>query len=288
MNSDFKDQFNYLVAFLAVLAGLMVFKDEASARHILVFGRDYSWLQLSLPFVGTMAVATYAGALTLLVKRWNFTWFALGKYLELFSYAIATLGLLYPLLVPVSLLVSYSVAHLHADTMSKVAIVSTVLQLVVMAYGAVRLASSREKEKISAQLSFMGELQTKVIRAEGKTAREPVDVKALQMQAIERYSYVVDRAKAYLRLRGFGVSGESLGRIAQILRSKGVFDDSDVQKATRITNIRNMYVHAPSNMTAPASPKRVLDMLEKLNAKLSDAYYELSQYIDDSGPAPSS
>lgn len=146
MESDFQDKFSYLAAFLAVIVGPAAFKDVASSHYLLIFGVRLNCLVLSLPLVISTLLATYLGALTLIVKRWNFILFPLGKILETSSYGMAATGLLYPLLIPIACLLSYTVRHLHSiNHANGILATLTIIQGIFTSYIAARYAFSKER-----------------------------------------------------------------------------------------------------------------------------------------------
>jgi len=264
MDSDFKDRFNYLAAFLAVIVGLAAFKEVADSNGLSFFGAHISYLQLSLPLVGSMLLATYLGALTLIIRRWNFTLFPLAKYLETASYGIAAVGLLYPLLIPIALFLSFLATYVNAESFSRVLIGALLAQTVAFAYIATRYAFTKERDLTEEYLARITELE-RAINARVADAKETPSIE----EVFEQYEYTLAKAKAYLRIRGYGTAGQSLGRLAQILNSKNAFSKDDLERARRVTNIRNLYAHAVKKPD-DKEVARALTILRKLNATLDD------------------
>lgn len=267
-----KDQFNYLVAFVAVLLGLLIFKDTLSSHSILLFTWRLDWLALSLPFIIAIVSATYFWALTMLAKRWPIA-IPLAKILESISIIVATIGLLYPLALLVSLLLSYLATKIHINGRNLTAYTSFILSIVTgaLTVTSVRFAQRLERENLSVQLSML-DLQARMAQEEGTDN--------LATRFMRRYDYHVERAKVYLRLRGYGTGGQSLGRLAQILRSRGVFQDEDIQNAADITRLRNLYAHTSSRITKKDF-RDALARLKTLDDKMDHAFYALSEKTDN-------
>lgn len=264
MDSDFKDRFNYLTAFLAVIVGLAAFKDAADSNGLVFFGTHLSYLQLSLPLVGSMLLATYLGALTLIIRRWNFTLFPLAKYLETASYGIAAVGLLYPLLIPIALFLSLIATYVNAESFNRVLIGALLAQTAAFAYIATRYAFTKERDLTEEYLTRITEIE-RTIDTKSAQAKKTSSV----VEMFEQYEYTLAKAKAYLRVRGYGTAGQNLGRLAQILNSKNAFNKEDMERARRVTNIRNLYAHA-AKKPDDEEVARALTILEKLNTTLDD------------------
>lgn len=272
MDSDFQDKFIYLATFLAVVVGLAAFKEAASSHHLLIFGVEWSILTLSLPFLAGMLIATYLAALTLIVRRWNFTLLPLGKILEISSYSAAAASLFYVLLVPVTWMLSESASRLHAIHHATPIFLSlTVIEGAALLYAATRYAISKNNSLTDEYLAKVSETSN---APDTFLNGHPPNAQPLTL-IFEKYESVLAKAKGYFRARGYGVSGGNLGRIAQMLLKKKVFDDKDVDLAKQATHLRNAYAHA---LKAPTreDAEALIAILNKLGVKLDEALYKLS------------
>ena len=268
MNTTFKDNFNYIVAFVAVLLGLSTFKDIALSSSIVVLAQHFNYFQLSIPFISSMLLASYIGALAMLSKNINFTLFPLTRYLELASYSFAVIGLMYPLLVLVMWLVTLLTSELAGKDLAKS------LQLIILlVQGAIALFVM--KQLATSKLRLSTEQEAAHIRSItfDFNADDIKDVRSKESIFLKKYEETSEIARALLRLKGYGVAKENLSRVAGILADKNVFDDKDLLVAKNITSARNSYAHTGEGLTKQKIDTMIKE-LEYLQKKIDDAAYE--------------
>lgn len=271
MESRFKDSFSYLVAFLAVLVGLGIFKDSAEEHRLMIFGLSFNYLELSVPFIGLILLAVYVGALAMLSRNITFRLFPLTNVLERMSYTFAALGLLYPIVLSVTVGLSWLAQLLPpvdklGDSLLTVAIV---LQATYTAMLAWRYAASRQQDKY--------EVTLRNLREQVYAAKTPIDTKQISpYEIVMLYHQFVSLAKSLLKLKGYGISGENIQTISRSLEELKVFDKQDMRDVRKIRDLRNKIVHTDK----PVGRKDLDEsrkLLEDLVSKLKEAILSLEK-----------
>lgn len=266
MKDNFKDYFNYLATFLAALFGLFVFKDYAAMHTIQLFGIDLTYLQLSIPIIVLMLVAVYLGGLVMLSSNLNFKYFPLTKYLEIASNLFAAFGLLYPLVLFTTILLSYLFTIITIRDIDIILLAQAVLQLVTSYVIARRYALNKQSKKYEARLNEL----RKLVYVEST----PIDVKHISpYQIVMLYHQLITLSKSILRIKGYGIAGENIYLISEDLRRLDVLNKTDIKNIIKIQNFRNTIIHA--NKSIPHDTLVYYkDLLESIINKLKKIILE--------------
>lgn len=269
MINSFKDNFNYLIAFIAVLVGLSAFKDFATAHTLDIFTFQISYLYLSIPLIIAMLLAAYLGALAMLSKNINFTLFPLTRYLENTSYFVATIGLLYPTLVFLAWLFTLLSSLVLNKDLLYIAQLLVTLQGVMLLALAKKLTVSKQQQSIEYGVGRIRSI------SEGLENEKPVKKLSKEAQFLKFYEEVSESARFLLKLHGYGIAKENLHRTAQMLSDKKIFNLQDVQQATEITRLRNTYAHTGEGLSRQYI-ESLTKKLERLRKKIDEAAYRYS------------
>jgi len=270
MNNIFKESFNYLVTFLAVLFGLGAFKDELSTIKIFIIGKDFNILELSIPFVAFILVATYFGALAMVAKNFTFRPFPLTKILERISYSLAFLGLIYPLILVLVLFVSYTLSSVSQVNVNTIALFLSVLGLLAGFYTSYRFANIRLRDRYEAGLS---ELRKIVVETEAINLKKPSSYEVVML--FHQFSTL---SKAILRLKGYGYANDDSYLLGKTLESIGVFNKKDLELVQRLRRFRNRIAHEQIKAKDSELKKARLE-LEQLISKIKDEILNLESNV---------
>lgn len=269
MVNSFKDNFNYLIAFIAVLVGLSAFKDFATTHALTIFAFQINYLYLSVPFIIAMLLAAYLGALAMLSKNINFTLFPLTRYLENTSYFVATIGLLYPILVFLAWLLTLLSSLILNRDLTLIAQSLVTLQAGVLVVLAKRLTASKQRLNIEYEVSRIRSI------SEELENEKPIKKLPKEAQFLKFYEEVSENARSLLKLRGYGIANENLHRTARMLGDKKIFNLQDVQQATELTRIRNTYAHTGEGLSRQ-NIESMMKKLERLRKKIDEEAYKFS------------
>ena len=153
-NSNFRDNLSYLAAFIAVLFGLSIFRNDISNFYINLFIGSFTIFQLALVFLALMILAMYFGALAILSKSFTFRPFPLTKILEGISNTLAALGLIYPLLVGLVYVVNLIASLIPSSITQNVFFSSATALVIGLGIGAaIRYSSDKFFVRYEARLS---------------------------------------------------------------------------------------------------------------------------------------
>lgn len=263
MNSSFKESFNYLVAFLAVLFGLSAFKQELTQINLQVFGKSMSIIEISIPFITLMIIATYFGALAMVSRNFTFKLFPLTKILERISYSLAFLGLIYPLLILTVFVISLLVSTIAQLDEQKVSIVTSIVATAVAVYTSYSFARTKYTERYEVKLE---ELRKIVVESDAVDRR-----KTSSYEIVMLFHQFTSLSKAILRLKGYGISNDDTYVIGRMLESIDVLDGDDLDTIRKLRNLRNKIVHEPlqaRNSELKTARKELESLIEKLKTEI--------------------
>lgn len=273
ITDKFKDQSNYLVAFLASVIGLGAFKDSLSNVHIDLFNKEPSLFNLAVPLVVLLLASVYLSALALLADNLN-AMVPLKGYLSLLANVTGAFALLAPMLFLILWGVSVlaQLLSLHSSQINATLKVIAILLAVPAAWFAYRLARNNEK-----RAKELDAFRT-VIRLRHDNGRESIfdedyTPKDLKADFLKNYEDVSNYVREYLDIEGYGVKNMSLPQMSKILVARNVFVDSDLEKANSLLKIRNDIAHN-------AGPKHgklsgAFEDLFDLEQKIIDAFWRL-------------
>ena len=266
MQNSFKDTFNYIAAFLSVLVGLAAFKDYAEQHSLRIIHWDISILLLTLPFIFSMILATYVGALAMQSRAVNFTWFPLTKILEWIANACALIGLLYPCVVLLAYLSTLAGSYIPNVTFpgGSEAFSSVLSGIIVVAAALLiaRVNTNKLKDRYA--------VNTNEVLAE-YYARDATSHAVSGVDILVRYNSLVGLAKSTLRLKGYGVSGDNLSYISKKLSDIGIFSESDIAKAEDVSKVRNSIAHGtiPTKHSIQETGKMINELANILRESLA-------------------
>jgi len=260
-NSNFRDNFSYLAAFIAVLFGLSVFRDDISNFYINLFFGSFTIFQTSLVFLVIMILGMYFGALAILSKSFTFRLFPLTKILENISNTLAALGLLYPILVTLVYAVSVIASLIPSSFTQNVFVSSISAGLAGIAIGAaIRYASDK--------FIVRYEIGLAELRRDVNTEKTPLDKsQPVPYEIVMLYHQLVSLSRSILSLKGYGASGENLINITKNLISLAILKESDLDTVKKIQGTRNKIVH-PDHPVSSGQLKTTRRELENLIAQL--------------------
>jgi hypothetical protein len=259
---------SYLVGFLAVLVGLAAFKDTLAGIQIHIFSLDFSLLDVAIPMVLIMLLATYLSALAQFLANVSITSIPVSKYINIASNAMAILALIYPILF-IALLGVLKLVEITVNNSDRIQdVISIIIAAFSGAFAALTAVNAAIKlNKIKQESELAKTLQEFTVRPLKRT-NTPLDL-------LKNYEQVVGLIVRYLQLRGYGVGGRGLLVLARILQSKNVFDPSDVDRAAELNELRNNYAHGKRDLSA-RELRDALDKIALLESKVEQALYELN------------
>lgn len=277
--NGFKENLNYLVAFIAILVGLLVFKEQAEANSVNLLGLSVSFFWLSIPFLSGMVIAAYIGALAIIAGQVNFTRFPIVKILERVSYTIMAFSLLYPLGVAAAYLMTLLIQLiLHIGPMidstiteSLASLISGLLTGAVLSMVSFNYAKNKEKNRIRNQIDTLIINIDQVEYAENKDKDGNKELSFLR-----HYEELVGLANSYLSAIGYGSAYTNLKKAADILHNIQILDKDDVGTAVKLNEYRNAIAHHSKPDQLPKLDHTTFASLRRLRNKLKKAIYDFS------------
>jgi hypothetical protein len=267
--NSFKDNFSYIAAFLSALVGLAAFKNEAESFTLFIVSRDFTLLELALPFVIFMILAAYVGALAIQSKTMRFTLFPLTKGLEWAANVSALIGLAYPLLILFAYLFTQAAFQVtqgipgadNPELLRQVLSgVSTAIVVVITLPLVIQTSSNKLKERYKNKSRTLLIEYAKMLDA-GKTTNT-TDI-------LSQRHILTSLVKGVLSLKGYSVGGDDLLHMSKKLADLGIFSSSDLDN---ITAIQSAYDAISQGTPLPARPsiKELREIIDTLAAKLRD------------------
>ena len=272
-NSDFLNRSNYLVAFLAALVGMAAFKDELSQIKIELFGISTSLLIAISPMTLLILTAAYLGAIAHFSSNITFTKFPISKYFGSFATSFAIAGLAYPILLGLSLLISWmtSLVVLNRELIQTAALTASLLSAVstvVISYlsGKILFETKLEKERAELLLSMSMNNELRIQKAN-----------LTQYEFLKKYEQLIMYSIKYLKVNGFGIGAHSgLRQLGIVLRGKKVFNDKDVATVMDLHRIRNLYAHGHKQLTQDEIKSLIIN-IDKLQLKIEQAILSIDK-----------
>lgn len=267
--NSFKDNFSYIAAFLSALVGLAAFKGEAESLTLFIVNRDFTLLELAIPFVVFMILAAYVGALAMQSKAMRFTLFPLTKGLEWAANVSALIGLAYPLLVLFAYLLTqaaFQITQGVPDTDNPELLrqilsgIGTAIAVLVMLSLVVQTSSNKLKERYKNKSRTLLIEYAKMLDA-GKTTNT-TDI--LSQQHI-----LTSLVQGVLGLKGYGVGSDDLIPMSKKLVDLGIFNSSDLNSIAAIQSAYDAISHG-TPLPAKPSIKELGEIIDALAIKLHD------------------
>lgn len=269
MKNIFKDNFNYLGAFLAVLLGLTVFKDNADQSKLNLFGLELSLLELAVPFVLIMTIAMYFAALAMWSKNVKFEALPLTRVLESISNILATFALLYPIGVATVWLLSKVINYLFSppsDYEAEIFIfVSFAVSVITVIYSGL-LTSHKVLE--SNELKLMS-----LYKSINVSKKEIEKDRPTTYELVEQFNKFLMVSKNALNILGYGASISNVSYIVDILLKKSVLNEKDRKTVESIESLRNSIIHDNFTLSVEEIRKyqsqlvKLIDKLDKIEPK---------------------
>lgn len=266
VNPNFKDNFSYFAAFVAILIGLGTFRDFAESHSLELFNFSLSYLQISIPFIALMSLAMWVGALAMISRNYNFSLFPLTRILENTSNFFAILGLLSPVLIPVGLLVTWlsDVLSTANFSLSRLSNVLTSLATIFIGVLALQLTKARSQ---ALHEQYTDDFYRELRRFEAKIEKTSKQADALDV--LQLYNKLLSLSKNVLRLRGYGATGLNPRYMSKMLVALGIWDEGDMAAMEDARAVRNLIAHS-DNTPSRRSIKKAVEILNELIEKLGD------------------
>jgi hypothetical protein len=278
----FKDQSNFLVAFLASVISLSAFKDDLSNIHIGMFQYYPSLFNLCVPIVVILFMSAYLSALTFVIDSINFS-VPLKGHLFVAATAIGIIGLLLPIAYAITWVFSeflrlFSISNNNLHIFAGISQLAT-LSLVLFA--GIKLALGYQKEhKQSEAIEILVNDSTELL--ENLQIANKVKPDDHQQQYLVKYGEVFKFVKDYLDINGYSVKKLNLVKAAKILLKLDVINVKDLQAIRNLDDLRNTYAHGGIDRM-PNRPKNALKQIDEIHEKVLKAYWEIA-YDQGSNP----
>lgn len=245
---------------------MAAFKEELSQIYITLFGVSFSLLVSAFPMIVGILLSTYLGALAHFASNLTITKVPLSKFLSFISSTIAILSLVYPLILIILLVMSWTVEVLELDTQLIERVFLTVMLTASIASILFSLLASKALTKLRTQKSRVELLQ--------RMHERHINQKSIDGYEFFRlYEALINYAASYLKLQGYGFGGRSLVSIAKILANKGVLSQQDAKRANELNTLRNRYAHGQKGLKA-AQLRSAIEDIEQLKMKIEKALYD--------------
>lgn len=266
MEDKYKHQSNFLVAILAVVVGLGIFRNEITNWNVNLFGVSVTGFTLVLAGLGLLLFAVYLYALVFFVlDNINFTKFPLKKYVLFIANLCVTFTLLSPLFLlfawPLSWLLDLiKTIQIDRGTASEVSSLVSVL-LSVIASSVLVFTTQKQNEIKKHMMILQQESEYEANRKQHESA---------STRLIEGYNQSAKLLGEFLESRGYGVKNVSFHHLVKIMVNKGFFDEDDIEKSRSISATRNMIIHGRNVKSADIerSRKYLVEILRKFKIVL--------------------
>lgn len=246
MSDSHKERLTYLVAFLAVLVGLAAFRGDIGAwPGLVLFGLHLKWLWLGYGMLAGLLLATYVGAFSFIADSFKFTAVPIVKILDVTASVFAILALGIPLIVlilwPVSAVIVWLTDVFGSVNAGALNIMLGALSGVVFGLATYAVASRLERTRRAEMLSFERTvLETKRYIEEvfGSVQTSKDSKTSLAARFAFEYDGLIEDARAYLRLKGYGIGTErELRVLAHLLQDKGIFEEGELERAYDVAEL---------------------------------------------------
>jgi hypothetical protein len=257
MPSRFNDQSNFLVAFVASIIGLLVFRTDLEMVSVSIFAIQISIFSIVLIFIGLMGLSSYVSALAIVSKNINFTLFPLPRYLEKIATYLTVMSLLYPMFVVIIYTISLLASFVSPNALDAASLISTMSAVLAGFYLSYVIGRGRQQKEIEDSYLYSGTLESRFYdRSDQKN----------EYSFLEHYQFVTGYAREYLRTLGYGVRASSLSFIFSKLSEKNQISEGDLSIAQEIANTRNQYAHGIKSLSKNdlATLEKKLDYLYKI------------------------
>src|SRR6266496_1886728 len=192
-NSKLQDQSNYVVAFLAVAVGLLIFGPELEGIRLPIFSIEISLFFAAVVFVSMFVVAVYLSALALVVTNFNITKVPLNSYIEKLASFLMIFGLLSPIMLIVVVLLSWVIHLIDWSGIVNPTVSSILAALAGLVTGAVAGYTTNRRDKIKLESLFYKEEQ------EAIQAQYRMKTDGNEYAFLEHYEFVTGYAREYIR-----------------------------------------------------------------------------------------
>ncbi|HET6747492.1 MAG TPA: hypothetical protein VFH06_05290 [Candidatus Saccharimonadales bacterium] len=254
-SSKLQDQSNYVVAFLAVAVGLLIFRPELENIHLPIFSIEISLFLAAVIFVSMLVIAVYLNALALVVTNFNITRVPLNSYIEKLASFLMIFGLLSPLMLLMVVLLSWLVHLIDWSGIVNSTVSSIIAGVAGIITGAVAGYTTDRRDKIKLESLFYKEEQ-EAIQAQYRMKSDGDEYAFL-----EHYEFVTSYTREYIRALGYGIRSFSIGFMAKILYDKKMISKKELENMRWVNTIRNSYAHAESKIKA-SDQRKAEDYLE--------------------------
>jgi hypothetical protein len=271
----FKDQSNFLVAFLASVISLAAFKDDLSNIHIDLFQHYPSMFNLCMPIVIILLISAYLSALTFVIDSINF-YVPLKGLLLIVATAFGIIGLI----LPIAYIIIWGFSEfLRLFSISKnnlqiLASISQLITVTLVLYTSTKLALNYQKDhKQSEAIEIL--INDSIELFENVQIVNKIKPDDHQQQYLIKYGEVFKFVKDYLDINGYSVKQIDLLKAAKILVKLNVINSNDLQTIRNLNDLRNTYAHGGIERM-PSRPINALKQIDEIHEKVLKAYWEIA------------
>jgi uncharacterized protein YutE (UPF0331/DUF86 family) len=134
---------------------------------------------------------------------------------------------------------------------------------------ATRYTKSKQQDKYDITLR---ELRTQV-----QAEKTPIDATSTTpYELVMLYHQFISLSKALLKLRGYGIAGENIRLLGNLLVAQNILDKKDLRQVNKIRTVRNKIVHPdmPVDKKELAETRKILETLVR---KVKEAIITLEE-----------